>query len=155
MSAEKIREYLLTRGIPYEIHDHPLAYEMSHVAEVEHVSGTAMAKPVIVLADDRFVMAVVPGHTRIDLEKVRDVMGCDSIRMATEEEFAPAFEDCEPGAEPPVGPLYGMHTIVDMRLTAHRVTFRSGTHTQTITMDRDAYVQAAGATVVDIAAAMK
>jgi Ala-tRNA(Pro) deacylase len=152
MSAEKLREYLLTRGIPYEIHDHPLAYEMSQVAEAEHVSGRAMAKPVIVLADDRFVMAVVPGHARIDLEKIRNVVGCRSIRMATESEFAPAFEDCEPGAEPPVGPLYGMHTIVDASLTSPTVTFRSGSHTQTITMDRDAYVMAAGAAVVDIAA---
>lgn len=154
MSAEKVREYLLTRGIPYEIHDHPLAYEMSRVAEVEQISGTAMAKPVIVLADGRFIMAVVPGHTRIDLDKIRTAVGCDSIRMATEEEFAPAFEDCEPGAEPPVGPLYGMHTIVDSGLNAPKVTFRSGTHTQTITMDRDAYVAAAGATVVDIASTM-
>ena len=93
MSAEKVREYLLTHGISYEIHEHPLAYTTSRVAEEEHVSGKAMAKPVILLADDHFVMAVVPGHRRVDLEKARQVLGCASVRMATEEEFAPAFTE--------------------------------------------------------------
>ena len=152
MSAEKVREYLLTHGISYEIHDHPLAYTTSRVAEEEHISGKAMAKPVILLADDRFVMAVVPGHRRVDLEKARQALGCASVRMATEEEFAPAFTDCEAGAEPPLGPLYGMHTMVDRRLTAEKVTFRGGSHTQTITMGHDDYVALAGAQVVDIAA---
>ncbi len=110
-----------------------------------------MAKPVILLADDHFVMAVVPGHKRVDLEKTRSALRCKSLRMAKEDEFAPAFADCEPGAEPPLGPLYGMRTIVDLRLTAPKITFRGGSHTQTITMDHDDYVRVAGAEVVDIA----
>jgi len=50
MSAEKLREYLLTHGVPYEVHEHPLAYTTSRVAEVEHVSGKEIAKPVIAAA---------------------------------------------------------------------------------------------------------
>ena len=67
MSAEKLREYLLTHGVPYEVHEHPLAYTTSRVAEDEHVSGKEIAKPVILMADDHFVMAVVPGHKHVDL----------------------------------------------------------------------------------------
>jgi len=152
LSAEKVREYLLTHGISYEIHEHSLAYTTSRVAEEEHVSGKAMAKPVILLADDHFVMAVLPGHRRVDLEKAREALGCGSVRMATEEEFAPAFVDCEAGAEPPLGSLYGMPTMIDQRLTAERVTFRGGSHTQTITMSHDDFVALAGAEIVDIAA---
>ena len=103
MSAETVREYLLTHGIEYEIHDHPLAYTTSRVAEAEHTSGKAVAKPVILLADGRFVMAVVPGHKRVDLDKARQVLERSEVRMATEDEFSLAFGDCEPGRRAPAG----------------------------------------------------
>jgi Ala-tRNA(Pro) deacylase len=152
MSAEKIREYLLSRGVPYEVHEHPLAFTTSRVAEVEHVPGKEIAKPVILMADDHFVMAVVPGHKHVDLTKARDALGCGEVRLADEAEFAAAFEDCERGAEPPLGHLYGMKTVVDLRLDAPRITFRGGSHTQTITMGLEDYRLAAQADVADVAA---
>ena len=123
MSAERLREYLLTRGVPYEVHEHPLAFTTSRVAEVEHIPGKDIAKPVILMADDHFVMAVVPGHKHVDLTKAKTAIGCDSVRLADEAEFSTAFADCERGAEPPIGHLYGMQTIVDLRLRSPRVTF--------------------------------
>lgn len=152
MSAEKLREYLLTHGVPYEVHEHPLAFTTSRVAEVEHVPGRDIAKPVILMADGRFVMAVVPGHKHVDLAKAKEAFGCDDLRLAEESEFAEAFGDCERGAEPPLGQLYGMRTIVDLRLDSPRVTFRGGSHTQTITMGLEDYRMAAKAAVGDVAA---
>jgi Ala-tRNA(Pro) deacylase len=152
MSAEKLREYLLTHGVPYEVHEHPLAFTTSRVAEVEHVPGKDVAKPVILMADDRFVMAVVPGHKHVDLNKAQETLGCSNLRLAEESEFADAFADCERGAEPPLGHLYGMETIVDLRLDSPRVTFRGGCHTQTITMGLEDYRAVANAAVGDIAA---
>ncbi len=152
MSAEKLREYLLTHGVPYEVHEHPLAFTTSRVAEVEHVSGKEIAKPVILMADGQFVMAVVPGHKHVDLNKAREAFGCDDLRLADEAEFAEAFIDCERGAEPPLGHLYGMETIIDLRLDSPRVTFRGGSHTQTITMGLEDYRHAAHAVVGDVAA---
>ncbi|MCP3995079.1 MAG: YbaK/EbsC family protein [bacterium] len=152
MSAEKLREYLLTHGVPYEVHEHPLAFTTSRVAEVEHIPGKDVAKPVILMADDHFVMAVVPGHKHVDLNKARDVLGCNNVRLAGESEFADAFVDCERGAEPPLGHLYGMETIVDLRLDSPRVTFRGGSHTQTITMGLEDYRSAANAAIGDLAA---
>jgi len=152
MSAERLREYLLTHGMPYEVHEHALAFTTSRVAEVEHIAGKDIAKPVILMADDHFVMAVVPGHRHVDLGKVRDALGCERLRLAEESEFAAAFGDCERGAEPPLGHLYGMDTIVDLRLDSPRVTFRGGSHTQTITMEMEDYRLAANATVGDLTA---
>ena len=45
-----------------------------------------------------------------------------------------------------------MKTIIDLRLDSPRVTFRGGSHTQTITMGLEDYRQAAHATVGDVAA---
>ena len=152
MGAERVREYLLTHGVAYEMTDHPLAFTAQRVAESEHISGKQIAKPVILLADDRFVMAVVPGHKHVDLDKAQAVLGCGEVRMARESEFATAFGDCEAGAEPPLGGLYAMRTILDTRLSGERITFRGGSHTQTITMALEDYREIVAAEVVDIAA---
>ena len=151
MGAERVREYLLTHGVAYEITEHPLAYTAQRVAESEHISGKQIAKPVILLADDRFVMAVVPGHKHVDLEKTRLALGCAEVRMARENEFAAAFGDCEAGAEPPLGSLYEMRTILDNRLSGEKITFRGGSHTQTITMALEDYREIVAAEVVDVA----
>jgi Ala-tRNA(Pro) deacylase len=71
------------------------------VAEAGHVSGKEMAKAVILMADGRLVMAVIPGDKMVDLEKAEHALGVDSVRLAEEGEFAASFPDCEPGAEPP------------------------------------------------------
>jgi Ala-tRNA(Pro) deacylase len=152
MSAEKLREYLLTHGVPYEVHEHALAFTTSRVAEVEHIPGKDIAKPVILMADGHFVMAVVPGHKHVDLNKVRAILGCESVRLAEESEFATAFADCERGAEPPLGHLYGMPTVLDLRLDSPTITFRGGCHTQTITMGMEDYRRAAHAVTADLAA---
>lgn len=152
MSAEKLREYLLTHGVPYEVHEHALAFTSSRVAEVEHLSGREIAKPVILMADDHFVMAVVPGHKHVDLAKAKQALHCEQLRLATEPEFAAAFVDCERGAEPPLGHLYGMQTMIDLRLDAPTITFRGGCHTQTITMGMEDYRRAANAVTADLAA---
>jgi Ala-tRNA(Pro) deacylase len=152
MGAERVREYLLSHGVAYEMTEHPLAYTAQRVAESEHISGKSIAKPVILLADEQFVMAVIPGHKHVDLNKARVVLGCAEVRMAREDEFAAAFGDCEAGAEPPLGSLYEMRTILDSRLTDERITFRGGSHTQTITMALQDYRAIVGPQVVDIAA---
>lgn len=151
MGAERVREYLLSHGVAYELTEHPLAYTAQRVAESEHISGKDIAKPVILMADERFVMAVVPGHKHVDLDKARALLRCDEVRLAREEEFAPAFGDCEAGAEPPLGSLYEMRTILDQRLAGDRITFRGGSHTQTITMDLEDYRSILAAPVVDVA----
>lgn len=152
MSAEKIREYLLIHGVPYQVHEHALAYTTSGLAEAEQVSGKQIAKPVILLADGRFVMAVVPGHRHVDLEKARIALGCDDARLAAEDEFASVFEDCERGAEPPLGHLYGMRTLIDMHFDTPEVTFRGGSHTQTITMGLEDFHRVVRAEVADLVA---
>ena len=68
-----------------------------------------------------------------------------------ENEFAAAFGDCEAGAEPPLGSLYEMRTILDHRLSGEKITFRGGSHTQTITMALEDYREIVAAEVVDVA----
>lgn len=151
MSAERVREYLLTHGVAYDLHAHEHAVSAQELAEVEHVPGHQVAKPVIVLADDRLVMAVLPGHLQLDLDKAQRALGADHVRLATESEFAAAFGDSEPGAEPPLGVIYGMATVIDLRLSGDTITFRGGNHNESITMRFDDYERIVSGEPVDIA----
>lgn len=140
MSAESLRSYLMEHGVAYEIHTHEVAYTTSAVAQVEHIPGSQMAKVVMLEADGGLVMAVVPGDRKVDLDKASQALSVDDVRLAEESEFAGSFPDCDRGAEPPFGALYGLPTMVDTRLDSDRITFNAGSHTETISMALDDYI---------------
>jgi Ala-tRNA(Pro) deacylase len=82
------------------------------------------------------------------------VLGHNDVRLATEEEFVAVFDDCEPGAEPPFGNLYGIPTFMDEHLRARRrIVCRDGSHTRTISLDVVDYVRLVQPEIVDVALA--
>jgi Ala-tRNA(Pro) deacylase len=132
MDAHRVRKFLISHGVGYEVEQHSPAYTAQEVAAAEHVPGRKFAKPVIVSADGKLIMTVLPANRLLDLEKVKATLGCEDVRLAREEEFAPIFDDCERGAEPPFGNLYGLPTIVDADLTTEEMVFNAGSHTETM-----------------------
>lgn len=142
MSAERVKQYLIEHGIRHEGGAHDLAFTTSEVAEAAELPGHQIAKPVMLKADDRLVMAVVPGDRMVDLAKAALALGTESVRLAEEREFADAFPDCEPGAEPPFGTLYEVPTVVDHGLDSPRITFNAGTHTETLSIALEDYLRA-------------
>lgn len=141
MPAERVRNHLVEHGVAFETHSHPEAYTTSEVAEAGHVAGKEIAKVVILRAEDGLAMAVVPGDKMVDLEKAAAALGSDGVRLAEESEFGQSFPDCDIGAEPPFGSLYEVPTLVDSSLKGPKITFPAGTHTETITMALDDYLE--------------
>ena len=140
MSAGRVRSHLMEHGVAYGTKSHPLAFTANEVAEAEHVPGHRLAKAVMLMAGDSLVMAVVPGDAMVDLTKAADALNVEEVRLAEEDEFSPSFPDCEIGAEPPFGSLYGVPMLVDSGLSASPITFNGGTHTDTITMELEDYL---------------
>ncbi len=151
MSAEKVRRLLMEHGVAYSVDTHDVAYTTSEAAEAGHVRGRDMAKPVLVVADDRLVMAVVPGDRRLDLDKAAAALGAADVRLAHEAEFAASFPDCEVGAEPPFGPIYDVPMVVDEGFAGPTITFNAGTHTDAMTIGWDDYREVTGAPLADLA----
>jgi Ala-tRNA(Pro) deacylase len=104
-------------------------------AEVEHISSKVVAKTVIALADQQMIALVLPASLRIDLDKMREILRAKEIRLAHEAEFTSAFPDCEVGAMPPFGNLYGLPVYVEKRLAEQEtIVFPAGTHTETMSL---------------------
>jgi Ala-tRNA(Pro) deacylase len=130
-----IEAYLRGQHVPFSVHHHPPAYTAQQLAQVEHVPGRMVAKVVIACVDDELVMLCLPATCRVDHLKLMHMLGTDNVRLARESDFARAFPDCEVGAMPPFGNLYGMPVYVDRSLTEdERIVFQACRHTDTVEM---------------------
>src|SRR5581483_1866835 len=104
------------------------------------VPGDRLAKSVVLQDDSGYVMAVLPSTHHVRLGKLSRELN-RNLRLATEDELAALFADCERGAVPAVGLAYGMTTIVDDSLEEQpEIYFEAGDHEQLVHMSRDAFM---------------
>jgi Ala-tRNA(Pro) deacylase len=131
--AARMEEYLVDSGVEFEVIDHPPAFTAQEEAAASHVPGRQWAKTVEVLLDGRPAICAVPATRRVDLEKLRAAAGARHAKLAVEGELAGLFPDCDLGAMPPFGNLYGQTTFVDEALReSERIAFHAGDHTSAI-----------------------
>ena len=111
-----IRDYLRSRSVRFQVLLHRPAPSAARMAETVHVPGRTVAKAVLIRAGDAFALAVLPATHRIDLDRLATILGIDDPRISTEAEVMSIFHDCERGALPPFGRLYGLTTLIDTSL---------------------------------------
>lgn len=132
---ERLRAYFRDQGVDFQEHRHPEAFTAQEVAAREHVTGKRLAKVVMIAANGDLIMTVVPAAHVVQLGEVGDLLGGKEVRLAEEQEFAPRFPDCDPGAMPPFGNLYELPVYVDEALAEHdTIVFQAGTHTDTMSI---------------------
>jgi Ala-tRNA(Pro) deacylase len=111
-----IRDFLALRRVHFELLLHQPAACATRRAQCLHVPGRSVAKAVLVRAGEHFVLAVLPATHWIDLARLAACLDVPELRLATEDEIAAIFVDCERGALPPFGSAYGLQTVVDSHL---------------------------------------
>ena len=152
MSLPALEQYLREFRAPFSTLSHGAAYRATEVAARAGVPCRQMAKPVLVNIDGALAMAVVPGDARVDLAKLRDITDAGSVVLATEAEFSDRFPECEVGAMPPFGNLYGMALYVDRQLAADgSLCFNAGSHTDLLRMRYADFERLANPCVADLA----
>ena len=131
MPVHKLKQFLDAERVKYACISHSPAYTASEIAESAHIPGRELAKVVMVTLDGRMAMAVLPANRKVDLNLLREAAGADEAKLSTEEEFRLRFPDCETGAMPPFGNLYGMEVFVSEQLAEDdHIAFNAGTHTE-------------------------
>ncbi len=152
MPLKRLRNFLDQNGVRYTQQIHVTAYTAAGVASVAHVKGKEMAKAVMVLADDKLVMFVVPASTHIRLKQAKAVLKVRQVFLASEADFAHIFPDCEVGAMPPFGNLYGVPVFVDETLTHDKeIVFNAGNHREIIKMSYAEYERVVQPKIVYVA----
>jgi Ala-tRNA(Pro) deacylase len=146
--ATKLKEYLDNNQVKYNV----LTHEIAYTAAATHVSGKELAKSVVVNADDKFVLAILPANLKVDLERLKNVLNAGAVRLAHESEFSSLFPGCDRGAMPPFGNLYGIDVCVDESLTRDdEIVFNACTHVDAIRMKYEDFERLAKPRVVSFA----
>lgn len=149
---EKLRVFLDENHAEYTHTVHPLAFTAREVASAEHLPPREIAKAVVVFGDDGYHMMVVPANRLVDFQELRLSLGLTHARMATEEELGRLFPDCELGAMPAMGNLYGMRVYLDSSLAGEdTIAFNGGTHRDEVHMLTADYRKLVDPTVITLA----
>ncbi len=150
---EKVKTFLNSKRIPYEVVRHPEAFTAQEIAGAAHIPGKMLVKSVIVRGGDHYLMCVLPAVHLVDFQKLEKASGMRSLELASEEEIAKLFPDCEVGAEPPFGDWEGQHleVIADKALTEDReIVFSAGSHGESLKIKFSDYQKLVKAKFADI-----
>jgi len=130
--AETVKYFLKQHSIEYDLVSHPHTGSSHETAEATHVSEDHIAKAVIIKDTAGYAMVVVPASNWVEMEHLRKELNRD-FHLATEDELAKLFSDCEVGAVPPLGTAYSVETFLDQELTSlANIYFEAGDHEQLI-----------------------
>lgn len=150
MPTAKFNDFLSRNHVRYQSIMHWPAYTSQEIASIAHVKGQELAKTVIVKINGQLAMAVLPACYQVDLCSLKAATGVNSIELASEAEFRARFPECETGAMPPFGMLYGMPVFVDESLTKDRqIAFNAGTHTELIRLSYEDFERLVEPIVMD------
>ncbi|HXU83250.1 MAG TPA: YbaK/EbsC family protein [Polyangia bacterium] len=143
MIASKIVRHMEQAGVKVVVRPHPRVVAAQRLAASVHVSGYRVAKVVLVEADGERMMAVLPAAEIVDPARLAAALGAERVRILHESEFLDLFTECEPGAEPPFGALYGLPVVMDRRLahSSDPLVFRAGSHEEALEMKPEDFVR--------------
>jgi Ala-tRNA(Pro) deacylase len=133
MPVKRLKEFLDSHNVKYTTISHSEAYTAQEVAASAHIPGKELAKTVIVKIDGQMAMAVLPAAHRVDFDLLKRTAEAKRVELASEQEFKDLFPECEVGAMPPFGNLYGMAVYAaDALAEDEAIAFNAGTHRELI-----------------------
>jgi len=152
MPVRKLRELLDEESVKYVVISHSPAYTAQEIAALAHVPGRELAKTVMVKEDEELRMAVLPASFQVDLQRLQQNVRAGTVELADEVDFRERFPDCEVGAMPPFGNLYGLRVYVDRKLAEDdEIAFNAGNHKELVRMAYKDFQRLAKPDVVDFA----
>lgn len=153
MSVARLKDFLDSYGVRYIVISHSIAYTAQGIAALAHIPGKELAKTVIVKLDGKLAMAVLPASRQVDLPSLRAAANTKTAELASEMEFRPSFPDCETGAMPPFGNLYGMAVFADESLVQdEEIAFNAGSHRELFRMKFNDYLHLVRPAIMKLAA---
>ena len=140
MPVTRLKEFLDEQHVKYVTIGHSPAFTAQEIAERAHIPGKQLAKTVMVKLDGKLAMVVIPASRQLKLTQLGKSLGAKNVELATEDDFRDAFPDCEPGAMPPFGNLYGMPVFVSETLREDdEIAFNAGSHSELIRLPYSEY----------------
>jgi len=142
MPAKQLKAFLDQAGVEYMCLSHPPAFTAQELAHHVRIAGDRVVKTVIIELDGKMAMLVMPATWRIRWDRLSRRLDTDFVDLADEQAFQDRFPDCEVGAMPPFGNLFGMTVYCAEVLTEQpELAFAAGSHSESIHMKTADFIQ--------------
>ena len=150
----RLLDWLASHEIEHEIHEHEAAQTARATAAAEGVDPRTFAKVVgVAVADGRCVLLILDATDQVDLHKARRALDAGEVRFLTEGEMTALAPDCEAGAMPAVGPLFGLSMYADYAVRDDPdISFNAGSHRFSVRVERSAWERECGVVYADLTA---
>jgi Ala-tRNA(Pro) deacylase len=137
----RLSDYLDQRSVRYEVCTHGHSRTSAETSRLAHIPSGQLAKSVIVEDDTGgCVMAVVPANRNVLIGRLSRVLERQHLRLADEARIAALFEDCDRGAVPALGMVWGVETVVDDELLTRPVVYvEAGDHERLLRLSHDQF----------------
>ena len=154
METTGLTRELEDAGVDYELLPHAHTERARDEAEALGVALGEVGKTLVLTTPGGYVRAVLPASERLDLHKVRGLLGGGKrIHLADEEALARDYPEFELGAVPPLGGARRDRVLIDQRLAAREsLVLEAGSHEQSIRLRTADLVRLTEAEVADICA---
>lgn len=131
---DRIVKELTKKQIPYTLTEHEPVTTSQEAATVRDVDIAAGAKAILLYADEKPHMVVVPGDKKIDIKAFKTTLQAREVRMATPDEVESVMS-VRIGAVPPFGHFQRIPIYADESLRVNSIIyFNPGRHDRTISM---------------------
>ena len=131
---EDIKKLLDDNKVEYRVDEHEPVRTSEQAARIRGVELKTGAKAMVIKADGKYCLFVMPADKKVDWKKARTLLKAKEIRFATEEE-AEKVTHVKMGSVPPFGNVMGLPTYYDRDLmTNELINFNPGSVTHSIYM---------------------
>ncbi len=152
MPVKKLKDFFDRENVKYTTISHSQAFTAQEIAASAHIPGEELAKTVMVKIDGKMAMAVLPASCRVNFELLKTAARAHEVELATEKEFKDMFPECDVGAMPPFGNLYGIEVFVAEKLAEDEaIAFNAGSHTELIKLSYKDFERLVKPTVARVA----
>ena len=128
LSTTTLGTFVESHHLAHETVTHEHSESSLRSAAAAHLPGDKLVKSVLLKDGDGYLLAVLPASRRLHLSLLHRRLN-RHVGLATEAELADLFPDCDLGAVPPTGLMYGIDTVVDDSLLAQPDVFlEAGDH---------------------------
>jgi Ala-tRNA(Pro) deacylase len=139
--SARLKAHLEQAHVSYTPLTHVPARSSQYAASILHIPGKEVAKTVVLRSDGRILLAVLPASYHVNLRKLATIVGAP-VELIDERECYKLFPDCQPGAVPPFGELYGLPVYFDQALAEDpEIVFSAGTLSDGIRMGNADFVR--------------
>ncbi len=131
---KKLLNHLDKAKAKFDVLEHRTVYTAYDLAQTTKSKLQDIAKTVLIKADKKYYLVVVPSHYQLDFMKIKKLLKVKKVGMAKENEMKTKFK-VKPGAITPFGTIHNVEVVIDNTLLkAKDIILGAGSFTESIRM---------------------